>query len=141
MPALNKQKGDIGEAKCLAKMIELGIPVSLPFGDNQRYDMIIDVNGQLKRIQVKYSSFSENQGSIIFKISSSTNHTTNKHCDTYENNVDGFLLYNSLNDEIYYLPIEIDQGRKTITLRMEPSKNGQTKNCLFTKDFLVDNYF
>ena len=50
MAALNKQKGDIGEAKCLAKMIELGIPVSLPFGDNQRYDMIIDVNGELKKI-------------------------------------------------------------------------------------------
>lgn len=141
MPALNKQKGDIGEAKCLAKMIELGIPVCLPFGDNQRYDMVIDVNGELKKIQVKYSSQTENAGSVIFKIVSSTNHTTNKHCDGYENDIDAFLLYNAINDEIYYLPIEVVAGRTTITLRMEPTKNGQTKNCLFTKDFLVDNYF
>ena len=45
MSALNKQKGNIGEAKCLAKMIELGIPVAIPFGDNERYDLIIEDKG------------------------------------------------------------------------------------------------
>lgn len=50
MPALNKQKGNIGEAKCLAKMVELGIPVCLPFGDNERYDMVIEHEGKLKKI-------------------------------------------------------------------------------------------
>ena len=141
MPALNKQKGDIGEAKCLAKMLELGVPVSLPFGDNQRYDMIIDVNGQLRKIQVKYSSIQENEGSVVFKISSSTNHTTNKHFDTYINDIDAFLLYDAINDNVYYVPIEITNNKKTLTLRTAPTKNGQTKNCLFACDFLAENYF
>lgn len=141
MSALNKQKGNLGEAKCLAKMVELGVPVSLPFGDNERYDLIIDHNGKLERIQVKYSSYQESEGSIIFKVSSSTNHTTNKHLTTYENDVDAFLLYNALTDEVYYVPIEVIGNKKTITLRMAPSKNGQNKNCLFTKDYLAENYF
>ena len=141
MLAENKRKGNVGEAKCLAKMVELGVPVSIPFGDNERYDMIIEHNNHLEKIQVKYSSCQEREGSITFKVVSSTNHTTNKHLSNYDNDVDAFLLYNSLNDEIYYLPIDILNGKKTITLRMEPTKNGQTKNCLFTADYLVENFF
>ena len=141
MPALNKQKGNIGEAKCLSKMVELNIPVCLPFGDNERYDMIIEHEGKLKKIQVKYSSTQESEGSIVFKTASSTNHTTNKHYTTYEKDIDAFLLYNALTDEVYYLPIEIVGSKKSITLRMTPAKNGQTKNVLFTSDFLAENYF
>ena len=124
MSALNKQKGNVGEAKCLAKMIELGVPVSLPFGDNERYDMIIEHNGRLEKIQVKYSSVQESEGSTCFKLCSSTNHTTNKHYSTYENDIDAFLLYNALTDEVYYLPMEVVGNKKTLTLRMQPSKNG-----------------
>lgn len=141
MPALNKQKGNIGEAKCLAKMVELGVPVCLPFGDNERYDLVIEHNGKLEKIQVKYSSSQESEGSIVFRVASSTNHTTNKHLTTYTNDIDAFLLYNSLTDEIYYVPIDIVGTRKTMTMRMTPSKNGQSKNCLFTTDYLVENFF
>ena len=141
MSALNKQKGNIGEAKCLAKMVELGVPVCLPFGDNERYDMIIERNGKLEKIQIKYSSQQENEGSIVFKTASSANHTTNKHYSTYENDVDAFLLYNALTDEVYYVPMEIIGTKKTLTMRMQPSKNGQIKNCLFTSDYLAENYF
>lgn len=140
MPAPNKQKGNVGEAKCLAKMIELGISVAIPFGDNDRYDLIIDYKG-LKKIQVKYSSQQDSPGSVIFKTSSSTNHTTNKHYSTYENDIDGFLLYNSITDEVYYLPIETIGNKKTITIRMEPAKNNQTKNCIMAQDVLAEKYF
>ena len=59
MPSLSKQKGNIGEAKCLAKMVELGVPVCLPFGDNERYDMVIERNGKLeKKLVVKAHNFS-----------------------------------------------------------------------------------
>ena len=141
MPAQNKQKGNIGEAKCLAKMVELGVPVCLPFGDNERYDMVIEHDGKLEKIQIKYSSQQESEGSILFKTASSTNNTTNKHLSSYENDIDAFLFYNSINDEVYYMPIDIIQNRKTITMRMQPAKNGQTKNCLFTADYLAENFF
>lgn len=122
-------------------MVELGIPVCLPFGDNERYDMVIEVNNKLLKIQVKYSTYSENEGSIVFKTASSTNHTTNKNYSTYENDVDGFLLYNGLNDEIYYLPIEKVGTKKSLAIRYLDSKNNQVKNCTYAKDILVDKYF
>ena len=30
-----------------------GIPISLPYGDNQRYDLIIDHNNKLSKVQIK----------------------------------------------------------------------------------------
>ena len=52
MPAENKRKGYVGEAKCLAKMVELGVPVSNPFGDNERYDMIIEHNNTWRKYRL-----------------------------------------------------------------------------------------
>ncbi len=50
-----KQLGNIGEAKTLAKFVELMIPVYVPFGDNEKSDLIAEFNGRLNRIQVKTS--------------------------------------------------------------------------------------
>ena len=141
MSSLSKQKGNIGEAKCLAKMVELGVPVSLPFGDNERYDMIIEHNNKLEKIQVKYSSQKTENNSVIFHTASSTNHTTNKHYTNYINDIDAFLLYNGLNEDIYYLPIETVGNKKTISIRMGLPKNNQKKGCLFSQDYLVENFF
>lgn len=46
---------NIGEAKALAKFVELQIPVYIPFGDNEKSDLIADFNGKLNKVQVKTS--------------------------------------------------------------------------------------
>ena len=50
-----KRIGNIGEAKAISWLVEHGISVSIPFGDNERYDLVIDNNGSLERVQVKTS--------------------------------------------------------------------------------------
>lgn len=50
-----KQLGNIGEAKTLAKFVGLQIPVYIPFGDNEKADLIAEFNGKLNKIQVKTS--------------------------------------------------------------------------------------
>ena len=46
-----KSIGNICEAKVLCKFIELGIPVYVPFGDNEEADLIAEFNGKLNKIQ------------------------------------------------------------------------------------------
>lgn len=45
-----KRIGNIGEAKVLSKFIELGYPVYIPFGDNEKADLIAEFNGKLNKI-------------------------------------------------------------------------------------------
>lgn len=136
-----KRVGNIGEAKAIAWFVEHGISVSIPFGDNERYDLVIDYNGKLEKVQVKTSSYCPNSGCISFKLHSSTYHTSNKQNRAYENDVDSFVLCDLINDSLYYVPISQVIGKKNINIRFANSNNGQMKNCIFANDVEITKYF
>ena len=110
-----KGVGNIGEAKVLCKFVELGIPVYLPFGDNERSDLIAEFNGKLNKIQVKTSVKAED-GKMIFDLTSSTQHRSNgvKHKYT-TSEIDYFACYNIARDKIFL--IAVDKPRSSITIR------------------------
>lgn len=129
--------GNIGEAKVLCKFVELGIPVYLPFGDNERSDLIADFNGKLNRIQVKTSVKAEN-GKMIFDLTSSTTHRSNGVRHKYtDNEIDFFACYNIARDKIFLVPV--DEPRSAITIRYEKPKNNQILGINFEDDYLIEN--
>ena len=48
-----KNQGDSAELRFMLLNHELGYVVSKPFGDNAKYDLIVDTGSNLERIQVK----------------------------------------------------------------------------------------
>ena len=50
-----KEKGNLTELQCMTEFYKSGYKVSIPYGENSRYDMILDVNGHLLKIQCKTS--------------------------------------------------------------------------------------
>ena len=134
----SKDKGNIGEAIVLAEFTKRQIQVAIPFGDNARYDLIAEFNGKLNKIQVKYCGQTTENNSFICPCASSTNHTTNKHLSTYDNDVDYMAFYLVSIDKLLLVPIEKLEGRKTITFRLEPPKNGQTTGINLIEDYLLD---
>lgn len=134
----SKRIGNIGEAKALCKFVELGIPVYIPFGDNEKADLIAEFNGKLNKIQVKTSQKAED-GKMIFDLTSSTQHRKNgeKHIYT-DNEIDYFVCYNIQRDKIFLIPVNKTPSTK-ITIRYEKSKNNQIQNIKFEEDYLIDN--
>jgi hypothetical protein len=49
----SKAKGEIGELAFLHKAASLGFGVTMTYGDNERYDFILDSGERLWRVQVK----------------------------------------------------------------------------------------
>ena len=135
-----KQVGNISEAKALFEFQRRNIPVAIPWGDNERYDLIAEFNNKLNKIQVKTANEIRN-GAILCYARSSTNHTTNKKLTNYKDDVDYFIFYNQTLDKIAIVPIEYIGDRKQICLRIEEPKNGQIKNIAFFDDFSFDNFF
>ena len=45
-----KQIGDISEVTVLAELIKRGYTASVPFGDNDPYDLIVDIGSELYRV-------------------------------------------------------------------------------------------
>ena len=136
----SKTKGQLGEAYALYEFQKHEIPVCIPWGDNERYDLIAEFDGKFNRIQVKVCN-EEHNGSIICYCRSSTNHTTNKKLTTYENEIDYFVFVNLTYDLIAIVPFEDTCNKNTICLRITPPANGQTKNVKFFKDYSFEKKF
>jgi len=51
-----QRKGDIAVVKAISRFTLMGYDVALPLTESAAYDVIIDIGGELKRVQVRYSS-------------------------------------------------------------------------------------
>ncbi len=54
-----QRKGDTAVAKAISTFTSLGADVSIPLTESAPYDLIVDFNNKLFRVQVKYTSSSE----------------------------------------------------------------------------------
>lgn len=134
---ISKEKGNIGEAIVLAEFVKRGIQVSIPFGDNARYDLIAEFNGRLNKIQVKYCNDLSKNNSIVCPCSSSLNHTTNKNRTTYEEDIDYFAFYLVPWDMCILVPIEKVGSKKSMLFRQIKPANGQS-NYNDVKDYTFE---
>jgi hypothetical protein len=54
-----QRKGDIAVSQAIARFTKMGYDVSLPITESASYDLIVDVNAKLIKVQVRYSSVKE----------------------------------------------------------------------------------
>ena len=125
-------KGAITELKCKTYFLELGYAVSTPEVP-VRYDFIIDVNNQLLKIQVKTCT-SDNEKLTFSTCSSHYIKGKHTHTDYKSDGVDYFCTW--YDNECYLIPVS-ECGKTEKNLRLIPTKNGQTKNISFAKDYIA----
>lgn len=135
----NKSIGERSEAIILARLAEVGYTVLIPFGENHRYDLVIeDGDGKFYRIQCKTGRVSH--GSIDFNTASNyyhhpnANKKTDYHRKDYRGEIDYFAVYSPDTHKVYLVPVDhapTTEGR----LRLEPTKNNQEKNVRWAHDY------
>ena len=140
MPINSKMKGQLSEARTLYEFQKYNVPVCIPWGDNERYDLVAEFDGKFNRIQVKTCNEEEN-GAIVCYTRSSMNHTTNKNFSTYENDVDYFVFVNQTRDLVALVPIEEIGTQKAIRLRITAPLSNNGKKMRYFKDFLFEKKF
>lgn len=130
------QKGDIAELAIAFEAVKLGYSVSFPYGHNNRYDLIVDRNEKLERVQVKYV----NSDGITIKISCRSVNKENgklvKHKYT-KNDIEWLAVFDSFDNTCYFIPSEeLNDGMDTVILRIEKPKNNQKKLIRWAKDYI-----
>lgn len=123
----------------IAELIKRDISVSVPMTDNKRYDLIMDLNGQLFRMQVKTINFNEENGLMSFKmVSSNTTKTKGYYEKPYkENEIDGFLAYCIELNKVY-LVWHVNGVKTRFFMRSKPARNNQRKNVRMAAEFELD---
>ena len=133
-------KGAIAEQKVVLRALEKGLIVSKPVVDC-RYDLIIDNQGKLERAQVKYGNGTtrNSEGSISVSLTSwdhdGSGHRDAKQSRTYTSEeVDCILVYLPKKDVVVRLSPKLFDGKKSLVLRYEASKNNQKKGVHLVED-------
>ena len=124
---ITKSIGDIAELKVAAKYIEKGFIVSKPLTDHAPYDLLIDKEGTILRVQVKARSISS--GTVTVQ-----NFTTSREYSS--NDFDLFAVYCIDTGDIAEIKKE-DFTNTTLSLRVEKTKNNQSLNVKMFSEYTI----
>ena len=111
----NKEKGNTSLGIAIAYYSSNGYTVSIPLNDTQDYDLIVDKNDNLKKVQVKSTSCKTKYGNyqVALKSCGGTKGKTYKTViETYIDEV--FILTEDTG--IYILPIQEIKNKSTLTI-------------------------
>lgn len=129
----SKSIGERSEAIILAHILKLGYSASIPFGNNQRYDMILDDGEKLFKVQCKTGRLI--QGCVSFSVASKNGFTKKR--KSYHGDVDLFLVH--CDGVIYRIPIS-DVPTNEMRLRIEPLKpTAPTSTVRWAKDYIYNS--
>ena len=131
---------DIGDRSTLAVMLGLqaaGYQLLVPFGENTRYDLAIERDGRLSRVQCKTGRLQN--GAVLFKTASTYSHHPRPAATmrSYHGEIDYFAVYCPATGSVYLIPFEEAPNRSTAALRVEPSRNCQQKRVRHAADYEI----
>ena len=135
MEYTTNQKGLITEMEVMLYLVKLGYNVSKPLNADSRYDCILDINGNLLKIQIKTSHW-KNDEHTAFKLNTKSV-TTSGGCNVTtvynKKEIDYFATY--IDGQVYLIPVEECSAEKTIWTGMPA--NNQVKNISFATKYIA----
>ena len=126
-------KGDASEAAVIAELKKRGKTVLIPFGDNQRYDIVIEDDG-FERVQIKTAREKENVKVMFDTAGSHTNSKGTKKKPYSKNEIDSFIIYNQVRDIVYKIPIE-EAPNTNMIIRHKPKQDQPSIN--WAEDYVL----
>jgi PD-(D/E)XK nuclease superfamily protein len=132
-----KAKGDRCTLAVMLALQSLGFSVLVPFGENTRYDLVIDDGDRFARVQCKAGRF--RGGAIWFKTVSSYAHhrSASEPRRDYQGQIDFFGVHCWETGGVYLVPIAEIPNKSTAALRVEATQNRQSKRIRLAADYEV----
>lgn len=132
-----KNVGDYSEALVRLDLLKRGYIVANVEGDNAPYDLIVDKNGELLRVQVKARTpvagkLGVELYTMVYDSTQSTNNRS-KQKKYSEASFDWIAVVDISTETIYYVPMDEVCRYSQFTLRLRPSR--QQKNVRFAESY------
>ena len=131
-------KGLTTELICMQKFIELGYIVSVPYGNNSRYDLLVDNGTTIWKIQCKTAKLNEN-GSYTIQTCNKVSTTTQRRVKHYTKDEIDFIA-SVVQNQLVIIPVELIEKTASKIFRTELPKYGAKSNCNLIEDFTVEKY-
>ena len=135
----SKQLGNLTELQCITYLYSLGCSVSIPYGNSDKYDLILDVKGRLYKVQVKHCAvyYDKNNVPTVVRLKSSwLAHNTTGYQQTKYLPGEFDLFATFYNNKCYLIPFESSSFVKSF--RLQTAKNNQKNKVHMLEDYLAD---
>jgi hypothetical protein len=114
--------------------IELGLTVLRPLCEGRRYDLVIDLEPELLRVQCKRARHHAGVLSVGLQTCRYTPSGYVRTCYTAAE-VDTIAAYSPELHRGFLIPIEEASGRRSIHLRLDATRNNQAEGIKWARDY------
>jgi hypothetical protein len=135
----SNEKGAVAEQAIVLAAMKLQLPVWRPVSEHSRADLLLEIGGDLQRVQVKWGRLSAS-GDVVIVLLRTSRCTPRGHVrGTYsEREIDPFAVYCGDLDRSFLLRASQFAGKQYTHLRLMPSRNGQQACINLADDFTFD---
>lgn len=120
----SKKQGDIGLGSAINYFTSNGYTVCIPLTDSQEYDLVIDINNELKKIQVKTTSYIP-KDKKTYEVNLRTmggNRSWTGVSKKFDKNVIDYVFILTENDDKYFIPSVEIKANTTLILSKKYDK-------------------
>ena len=126
--------------KITTELLEFGISVCAPIFGNERYDLIVDRNGELERVQVKTAySHHERADTVVVGFESTVYQSYGTPKKTYytASEIDSYIVYCPKRDRSLYVPFdETPRTQMSFSFRDKIEYNAHNRKAIhFAEDY------
>jgi hypothetical protein len=128
------QKGAAAEAAVTAMVIQLGLVVLRPLCEGRRYDLVIDLEPRLLRVQCKLG---RHLAGVLSVRLETCRYTPRGYVRTSYTpaEIDAVAAYSTELRRCFLIPISEISGHHTIHLRLDPTGNNQAERIKWARDY------
>ncbi len=128
------RKGNIAEQAITLAALRHGVDVYRPAGEGGRYDLVFDTGTGLLRVQCKWAPC--RGGCVVIRCVSNRRGPDGFVARPYTaGEMDAVAAYCAEQDACYLVGASIAAGRRELSLRLEPPRNGQRGAVNWARDF------
>jgi hypothetical protein len=131
------QIGETSRWQIIAALDRRGKQMLLPVGDHLRYDLAIDDQGTILRVQCKTGRL--RNGAVTFATCSIDSRSQQGKCirRSYQGEIELFGVYCPDNGRCYLVPVR-EVASFVGYLRIDPPRNGQKTRILWAEDYEIE---
>jgi PD-(D/E)XK endonuclease len=133
----SSQKGAVAEAAVTAAVIQLGLTVLRPLCEGRRYDLMVDLEPALLRVQCKLAR--RVRGVLAINLQT-CRHTPRGYIRTSysASEIDAVAVYSAELNRSFLLPVAEVSGMHDISLRLDATRNNQAQGVRWASDYELE---
>lgn len=136
-PRTPKEQGERSERRVIAALLDAGYEVLVaPYGENRRYDLVLDLGERFVRVQVKTAQLTRDGAALMAATASFAGLGGARRRVTYRGQVDVFAIYSPDVDRVYLVPVDECPGT-VVRLRLKPTRNGQAAGVRLASQYEI----